>query len=133
MFPTRRLLLSLPLLLSLGVGGCTSTESTVGDPAPATARLGSSSGSKTMLVEVVSDPGDGMVVLNRQPVGLAPQMIELPVTDQGFMADPITIAVRFVARNVEEASMTSSITLHPTDRAPLRLEFERENVKRVLR
>lgn len=86
-----------------------------------------------MMVEVVSDPGDGMVVLNRQPVGLAPQMIEVPVTDQGFMADPITIAVRFVARDVTEASMTSSITLHPTDRAPLRLEFEREDVKRVLR
>lgn len=123
----------LPFFLLLGLVGCTSPETVGGDPAPATARLGSPSGTNTVLVQVVSDPRDGMVVLNRQPVGLAPQSIELPVTDQGFMADPVTIAVRFVARDVTEASMTSSITLHPTDRAPLRLEFEREKVKRVLR
>ncbi len=74
-----------------------------------------------------------MVVVNRQPVGLTPRAVEVPVTTQGYMADPVTIAVRFVARDVEEASMTSSITLYPTDRVPLRLEFKREEVKRVLR
>jgi len=102
-------------------------------PAPAPARIGGAIDATTMMVEIVSSPRDAMVVLNRQPVGLAPRMLEVPVTDQGYMAEPITIAVRFVARDVTEASMTSSITLYPTDRAPLRLEFERENVKRVLR
>ena len=100
---------------------------------PANAKIGSASGTEMMTVEIVSDPRDGMVVLNRQPLGLTPRTVEVPVTAQGYMADPVTIAVRFVARDVTEASMTSSITLYPTDRVPLRLEFERENVKRILR
>lgn len=104
-----------------------------GGPAPAAARVGGSAGSQTVMVEITSDPRDGMVVVNRQPVGLAPRSVGVSVTEQGFMAEPVTIAVRFVARDVTEASMTSSITLYPTDRVPRRLEFERENVKRVLR
>ena len=101
--------------------------------APANATIGSPSGTQVMTVEIISNPSDGMVVVNRQPVGLTPRAVEVPVTTQGYMADPVTIAVRFVARDVEEASMTSSITLYPTDRVPLRLEFKREEVKRVLR
>lgn len=85
-----------------------------------------------MAVEIVSDPHDGMVVVNRQAVGLAPRTVSVSTTDQGFLAEPVTIAVRFVAKDVTEASMTSSLTLYATDRVPRRLEFSREGVKRVL-
>lgn len=122
-------------LILISGAGCVQTaeKPPSGTASPAIARIGERPDQLTALVEIVSRPRDGMVVVNRQPVGLAPRTLEVPVTSQGFMADPITIAVRFVARDVTEASMTSSVTLHPTDRAPVRLEFERENVKRVFR
>lgn len=72
-----------------------------------------------------------MVVVNRVPVGLAPQQLKLPVTPQGFLADTVTITVRFVARDVTEASTTQSTTLYNTDRAPARLEFDLDKVKRI--
>jgi hypothetical protein len=83
------------------------------------------------IVTVVTEPRDAMVVVNRVPVGLAPQRLELPVTKQGFLADSVTITVRFVARDVTEASTTKTTTLYNTDRAPDRLEFSQEKVKRT--
>lgn len=72
-----------------------------------------------------------MVVVNRQPLGLTPQRLEVPVTEQGFLAEPVSIAVRFVARDVTEASMTTDEMLHTTDRAPSQLHFTRERVRRI--
>jgi hypothetical protein len=116
-------------------GGCslTATYPGMGDSsrAPAVAVVGGDPDAPTIAVEVVSDPREAMVVLNRKPIGLTPQRVALPVTEQGYLADSVTIAVRFVARDVTEASVTSSLTLHATDKAPSRLEFEREDVRRV--
>ncbi len=120
--------------LALVVGGCESTTSmgsTSSQLEPATAVIGGPQTGMTAQVRVVSDPRDAMVVINRRPVGLTPRTIELPVTNQGYLAEQVTVAVRFVARDVEEASLTSSVTLYPTDRAPAQLDFAREQpVKR---
>lgn len=95
------------------------------------AQLGGVQTDHHAVVEIVSLPGDAMVVVNRQPIGVTPQRLELPTTPQGFLAEPVAITVRFVARDVTEASITQSTILHNTDRAPQRLEFDREKVRRV--
>lgn len=82
-------------------------------------------------LEVVAPGATGMVVVNRRPIGLAPQTITVPVTPQGFLAEPVVVAVRFVARDVTEASMTVDTVLEVTDRAPARIEFDRDHSRRV--
>lgn len=121
-------LTSLALLIgALLVSGCDTTggDSRSTQPAPALEIVGGATGGFVASVEVVSDPSDAMVVINRKPIGITPRKIELPVTEQGYLAEQVTIAVRFVARDVEEASLTESITLYRTDRVPSQLMFAR--------
>ncbi|GAB5559946.1 MAG: hypothetical protein SynsKO_15930 [Synoicihabitans sp.] len=122
------------MALLLFFGGCASAPAVRSIPesvAPTPAQVGGIDAAQHAVITIVSDPGDAMVVINRQPLGLTPQRLKVPVTEQGFLAEPVTIAVRFVARDVTEASMTTDITLHPTDRAPQRLVFTREKARRV--
>jgi hypothetical protein len=84
-------------------------------------------------VEIVTTGGSGTVVVNRRPVGLAPQTIRLPITEQGFLAEEVIVAVRFVATDVTESSMTVDIVLEPTDRAPPRIEFSRDGARRIFK
>ena len=85
----------------------------------------------TRVVQVVLDHGAGMVVVNRRPLGLAPQGVELPVTALGYLADPVAITVRFVAGDASEASFTIEEVLEVTDRPPSTLIFSRDGVRRV--
>lgn len=78
------------------------------------------------VVDVVVAAGEGMVVVNRQPVGLAPQRLELPVTPQGFLRTPVSVGVRFVARHVGESSFSLEEVLEVTDRPPVQLIFSRD-------
>ncbi len=83
-------------------------------------------------VTVRVDTGDAIVVVNHQPVGLAPQLVELPVTDLGYLRYPIAVGVRFVARDLEEASFSVEEVLEVTDRAPASLLFSRDQpVRRI--
>lgn len=130
-------LLSVSMFTVLTWSGCSFTATYPGSasesPPSPVAVLGGDPEAEIVVVEVVSEPRDAMVVLNRKPIGLTPQRIELPVTELGFVTEPVTIAVRFVARDVEEASLTQTLTLGTTDKAPLQLQFTREDVKRVFR
>jgi len=124
-----RLLPSGLLIAAFVVGGCQSSTRDMGlldHPAPAVEKVGGAVGGLTATLKITSEPNDAMVVVNRQPVGITPRKIELPVTEQGYLAEQVTIAVRFVARDVEEASRTETITLYRTDRAPTELFFARE-------
>ena len=84
-------------------------------------------------VLIVAKDGIGTVVVNRRPVGLAPQTVILPATEQGFLAEQVVVAVRFVARDVTESSITVDTVLEVTDRAPPRIEFTRDGARRVFR
>ncbi len=86
---------------------------------------------KTAAVEIVVEGANGMVVLNRQPVGLAPRVVEVPVTEQGFLATPVSVGVRFVAKDVSEASYSVEEVLRVTDRPPAQIVFGRDGVHRV--
>ena len=85
----------------------------------------------TLAVTVMVDRGDGMVVVNRRPLGLAPQTVELAVTPRGYLKEPVAITVRFVAADVSEASFTIEEVLEVTDRPPSKLMFTRDGVRRV--
>lgn len=78
-------------------------------------------------VTVADGDGAGMVVVNRQAVGLAPQRVELPVTAHGFLRQPVSVAVRFVATDVTESSFSVEEVLEITDRPPTRLVFSRDD------
>ena len=122
------------LISALGMGGCATTDSAtrrLQSMEPVPVELGGVKTEHHAIVTVITEPRDAMVVVNRIPVGLAPQRLELPVTERGFLADSVTITVRFVARDVTEASTTQTTTLYNTDRAPARLEFDLDKVKRV--
>ena len=113
--------------------GCKTTSSSnpvAWGNAPVTVEIGGVQTDHYAIIEIFSEPRDAMVVVNRVPVGITPRQLKLPVTDQGFLAETISIDVRFVARDVTEASITQSTTLYNTDRAPTRLEFSREKVRR---
>lgn len=111
------------------LGGCVSQPRTV---VPVSAALspttGESPGIRHVMVSVAD--GDGMVVVNRQPVGLAPQAVEVPVTERGYLRLPMSVGVRFVARDVEEASFSVEEVLEVTDRAPAQLVFSRDKPAR---
>ena len=117
----------------LSLVGCKTTSSSnpvAWGNAPVTVEIGGVQTDHYAIIEIFSEPRDAMVVVNRVPVGITPRQLKLPVTDQGFLAETISIDVRFVARDVTEASITQSTTLYNTDRAPTRLEFSREKVRR---
>lgn len=117
----------------LGFAGCSTTtpqDRKSWGNGPVAVEIGGVQTDQFALIEIVSQPRDAMVVVNRAPVGITPRKLKLPVTNQGFLAETITIDVRFVARDVTEASITQSTTLYNTDRAPTRIEFSREKVRR---
>ncbi len=99
-------------------------ESGIGSDTPSGARHSPAT------IEVIVEEGTGMVVVNRQPVGLAPQRVRLAVTPQGFLEAPVAVAVRFVAHDESEASFSVEEVLEVTDRPPTRLVFTREGVRR---
>ena len=76
-------------------------------------------------ITVTSEPAHGMVVVNRQPIGLAPQAVEIESTPAGFFREPISIGVRFVSKDVGDASITEVTDFSVLDRVPARLEFKR--------
>lgn len=122
--------------LSLLVVGCQSVDQ---KSAPASkaeipaVRIGGAATERRVAVQIVAKDGIGTVVVNRKPVGLAPQTVLLPVTEQGFLAEQVVVAVRFVARDVTESSITVDTVLELTDRAPPRIEFTRDGPRRVFR
>ena len=103
----------------------------VAAPASERAVAHGSAVAETATVEVVVEGASGMVVVNRQPVGLAPQRVQVPVTPHGFLRTPVSIGVRFVAKDVSEASYTREEVLRVTDRPPTQIVFERDEVRRV--
>jgi len=96
-------------------------------------KIGGATTETQVAVLIVAKDGIGTVVVNRRPVGLAPQTVLLPTTEQGFLAEQVVVAVRFVARDVTESSITVDTVLEVTDRAPPRIEFTRDGARRVFR
>lgn len=122
--------------LSWGLAGCQTSDPVTSSRLPSglpSSRIGEVERANEFAVEIVTVGGTGTVVVNRRPVGLAPQTIRLPITEQGFLAEQVVVAVRFVARDVTEASMTVDMVLEPTDRAPSRIEFSRDGARRIFR
>ena len=118
------------------LAGCQTSAPRTSAQGPSTlpsSRIGEVERADELAVEIVTVGGTGTVVVNRRPVGLAPQTIHLPVTAQGFLAEQVIVAVRFVARDVTESSMTVDIVLEPTDRAPPRIEFSRDGARRIFK
>ncbi len=137
MMPARRRIELIGGAILIGLGGVGCRTPAVPMPAPLhqevppAATVGQITSLRQAEVRIVTTQGEGTVVVNRMPMGLAPQTVLLPVTPQGFLAEPVVIAVRFIARDVTEASMTVDLVLETTDRPPPRLEFSRDGARRV--
>lgn len=112
----------LGMMTIIGLAGCGSAPVV---PAGLEATSAKSPAAQTVTILVTSEPAYGMVVVNRVPVGVAPQRIKLPATAAGFFREPVTIAVRFVSREVDEASISEAQDFNTLDRVPVRLEFQR--------
>jgi hypothetical protein len=122
------------LAILLGSWGCQSTNQTepimAAIAVPPVARIGAVDVLNHAEMKIVLKGGTGMVVVNRKPMGLAPLLLSLPVTKQGFLAEMVVVAVRFVAADVTEASITVEEVLEVTDKAPAWIEFSRDGAHR---
>lgn len=122
------------LAILLGAWGCQTGQNA--DPVSpsltnrAVARVGGTDSARMAEVQIMVTGGAGTVVVNRKPMGLAPQRVSLPVTNQGFLAEPVVVAVRFVAQDVTQSSMTVEEVLELTDKAPVWIEFSRDGARR---
>jgi hypothetical protein len=87
-------------------------------------------GHAVMMVE--SRPEGGVVVVDGRPVGSAPCVIEMPVTDFGYLRREVSVKVRFVTTDPSSRSSTTEVRLTPLDRAPVRMDFTPLGARRFL-
>lgn len=132
-------------LVLLLAGGCTSgpdSESASRPVAGASAPVETAAGARRVgghpdaalhrvAVEVDPAAGAGVVLVNRIKLGPAPQVIDVPVTPQGFLAEPLHVAVRFPALAAGGEPLKVELVLAPTDRAPARLVFGLTGAQRI--
>jgi hypothetical protein len=88
-------------------------------------------GEYTVLVE--STPAGAIVVVNGIPVGKAPQRVVLPGSARGFFREQVSIKVRFIASEPNQASQTVEELMTPLDRIPAILRFTTQGATRVSR
>jgi hypothetical protein len=84
-------------------------------------------------VLVDSEPDGGMIVVNGIPIGKAPQRVVLPGTPRGFFRDQVSLKVRFIAADSNQASQTVEEMLTPLDRIPAEVRFSRSGPSRIAR
>ena len=122
------------MAILLGAWGCQTVENTAPVSStlanPAVARVGGGESARMAEVQITVPGGAGTVVVNRKPMGLAPLRLSLPVTNQGFLAEPVVVAVRFVAQDVTQSSMSVEEVLELTDKVPVWIEFSRDGARR---
>jgi len=84
-------------------------------------------------IEIISEPAGARIIVDNQPVGRAPLRLAFKVTPQGFSADYVTIAARFVAENSAEVSQTVETGLTPREKVPATISFSAQGVRRRMR
>lgn len=84
-------------------------------------------------VRVRSEPAGATVVLNGVPVGKTPYRLVVAGTTRGFFREPLTVKVRFIAKDAEHASSTVEEQFTAREKIPVEVCFTREGATRVAR
>jgi hypothetical protein len=71
--------------------------------------------------------------MNGRPFGKTPCRVAIAVNTRGFLREPVSIKVRFIATDGEHDSRTVEETLTPLDKLPAELRFSFTGAQRVAR